>query len=284
MRFFLLFILIAFQCYAEEQQDFFQEKGYLWIKNFFSEEQVTILQDLANEVNETAENLLLLEDQGKMLAQTIPGVPIVVAEAQNPLQVCRSEDLLTCFPKLYHLIEGTVTAFLSHLLGEPYVLFKDKLNFKWPNGGAFPPHQDHPAFELFGPTEFVTAMVCIDAGTLENGCLYVADNWTQTFDVDKHTVLPYIVGGSQHGSIQHEYAEKITWVPLIASPGDLVLFTSFVPHFSEINKSQMPRRALFLTFNKLFEGDLRRTYYYMKRNDPENPVFHFATPTKARTK
>jgi len=200
MRFFLLFIFIAYQCFANEQQAFFQEKGYLWIKNFFSEEQVTILNSTANEINEIAESILLLKDQGKRLSQSLPGVPIIVAEAQNPLQVCRAEDLLSCFPNLYHLIEGSVTVFLSQLLNEPYVLFKDKLNFKWPNGGAFPPHQDFPAFEFFGPREFITAMVCIDEGTLENGCLYIAEDWKKTLQADDHTILPYIVGGSQHGS------------------------------------------------------------------------------------
>lgn len=286
MRNFIIFLLFSISCFANssDQKEFFQERGFLWVKNFFSEKQVAMLRSISDEINETAKGLLLLDDQGKGLAQTIPGVPIVVAEALNPYQVCRTEDLLSCYPNLYHLIEGTITTFLGQLFDEPYVLFKDKLNYKWPNGGAFSPHQDHPAFELFGPTEFITAMVCIDEATLENGCLYIAENWKQDLLTDDHTILPYVVGGKDHGTIQKMWTDKLNWLPLKASPGDLVIFTSFVPHYSEINKSEEPRRALFLTYNKLFEGDLRKTYYYMKRNDPENPVFHFATPTKARNK
>lgn len=286
MRAFIISLLFSIPCFAgsTDQKEFFHERGFLWVKNFFSEKQVDMLKNISDEINDTAKGLLLLADQGKGLAQTVPGVPIVVAEAQNPHQVCRAEDLLTCYPNLYYLIEGTVTTFLGQLFEEPYALFKDKLNFKWPNGGAFPAHQDHPAFELFGPSEFITAMVCIDEGTLENGCLYIAENWKQDLETEDHTILPYVVGGKDHGSIQKEYTDKLNWLALEASPGDLVIFTSFVPHYSEINSSDHPRRALFLTFNKLFEGDHRKSYYYMKRNDPENPVFHFATPTKARNK
>lgn len=295
MKFFWVLLFVTVQCFAsqewQEEKDFYEKRGFLWVKHFFSPEQVRLLKDWAEKVNTAAESLLALDQP---LSLSLPGIPIIVPESNNPSQACRAEDLLTCYPDLYHFIEGTVTNFLGQLLGEPYVLFKDKLNFKWPGGGAFPPHQDFPAFELFGPREHVTAMVCIDPATLENGCLQVAENWRQTFKGDPKidpqkleegsAVLPYVIGGSMHGSIQPEYCEKINWLPLKTEPGDLVLISSFVPHYSEVNQSDSSRRAMFFTLNKLQEGDYRRTYYQTKRNDPENPVFHFATPTKARGK
>ncbi len=270
----------------KEQQTFFRENGYLWIKNFFSPQQVYALQKWADDVHTAAQTMLKLTQDGsttlKFLQKNIPGTLIVVPEARNPLQACRAEDLLTCYPDLYHFIMGTVTNYIAYLQGEPYVLFKDKLNFKWPGGGAFPPHQDFPAYELFGPREHVTAMISIDPATLQNGCLQVAKKWRSTFpDLQ---VLPYIEGGPNHGVIQPEYSQKITWIPLETSPGDLILIDSFLPHYSEINKSDHSRRAMLFTHNPLREGDHRKTYYHVKRNDPDNPVFHFATPTKARNK
>ncbi|HUD01258.1 MAG TPA: phytanoyl-CoA dioxygenase family protein [Rhabdochlamydiaceae bacterium] len=273
-----------------EQKVFFQKHGYLWIKNFFSQEQVTFLQDQAEEIHRGAQNLLLLTQNGgpslKYLQQNIPGALIVVPELQNPSQACRAEDLLSCFPDLYEFITGSVTSYIGHLFEEPYVIFKDKINFKWPGGGAFTPHQDFPAYEIFGPRQHVTAMVSIDYATLENGCLQVAKNWQETFvgDLEAGLVIPYIEGGQSHGTIQPQYCEKISWLALETSPRDLVLISSFIPHYSEPNKSQNPRRALFLTHNRLEEGEFRKTYYRTKRDDPDNPIFHFATPTKARTK
>ncbi len=137
-------------------------------------------------------------------------------------------------------------------------------------------------------------MVCIDPATLENGCLQVAKNWKQTFMGDEtldpklveagRAVLPYIVGGSDHGSIQTEYSKKISWLTLETSPGDVVIIDSFVPHYSEPNKSKTSRRAMFFTHNRLKEGNHKKAYYRAKRQDPNNPIFHIGTPTKARDK
>jgi ectoine hydroxylase-related dioxygenase (phytanoyl-CoA dioxygenase family) len=282
----------------EAQKEFFQENGYLWIKNFFSTEQVALLKSWSVEIELASQSILTLlhssEGQRLNLAKAIPGTLIIVPEAKNPLLACRAEDILSFNPDLYHLVTGTVTAYIGHLLGEPYVLFKDKINFKWPGGGAFLPHQDFPAFEFLGPREHITAMVCIDPATIENGCLHVAKNWKETFVEDTEidpeqlsrgrAVLPYVVGGRDHGSIQKQYSDKISWLALEASPGDLVIFNSFLPHYSEPNQSKTARRAMFLTHNRLLEGDYRKAYYHIKREDPDNPMFHFGTPTKARTK
>lgn len=289
---FFILLLVSSFTFSNEWQDqkaSFQEKGYLWIKNFFSKEQVLLLQNWTETIYSDAQTLINLPENKRP-----SGALIVVPEAKNRTQVCRTEDMLSLYPELYHFIQGTITSYLTHLFGEPYVLFKDKLNFKWPGGGAFTPHQDFPAFELFGPREHITAMVCIDAATIQNGCLYIAEDWKKDFENDPSidgkmlqegsVVLPYVIGGKDHGSIQPQYAKKVTWLPLKTSPGDLVIFTSFVPHYSEINNSTSPRRAMFFTLNKLSEGEHRIAYYHTKRADPHNPVFHFATPTKARSK
>lgn len=312
-KFLWLFVLFARLCFAEVnlermtaampppiaaeqwemQRSFFQDNGYLWIKDFFTSEQVLVLQNWANEMNQAAQNLLA---SGKPLQSSPNILPplIIVPERRDPLQVCRVEDMLTCYPDFHHFIETTLTSFIEQLLAEPYVLFKDKLNFKWPGGGAFFPHQDFPAYEGFAPRKHVTAMVCIDSATLQNGCLQVAKNWRKTFegcpDIDAkcleagEAVLPYVSGGSAHGSIQQEYVKKISWLMLKTAPCDLVLISSFVPHYSEPNQSNSPRRAMFFTYNRLQEGEYRAAYYHAKRTDPENPVFHFGTPTKARGK
>jgi ectoine hydroxylase-related dioxygenase (phytanoyl-CoA dioxygenase family) len=284
--------------YWESQKVQFEENGYVWIKGFYSPEQVMLLRYWADQIDQASQTLLTISKNTgsslQSLAQDIPGALIVVPEAKDPFKVCRAEDLLACYPDLYRFVHGTLTTYLGSLLGEPYALFKDKINFKWPGGGAFPPHQDFPAFECFGPREHITAMVCIDAATIENGCLQIAAKWKETFIGDANVdqdllgkgtvVLPYIVGGSMHGSIKPELCENITWLPIVAEPGDVVFFNSYVPHYSEPNKSGNSRRAFFFTHNRLREGEHRSAYYHAKRADPDNPMFHFGTPTRARTK
>ena len=172
---------------------------------------------------------------------------------------------------------------------EPYVIFKDKLNFKWPGSGAFPPHQDFPAYENFVPRSHITAMITIDKATLSNGCLHVAKDWKNTFSkisaIDQkklasgQATIPFVEGGEQHGTIETEFSKLIEWLPLTTSPRDLVIFDSFIPHFSFSNNSAHSRKALFLTYNKLSEGEHHKDYFSMKRSRPNNPDFHFATPT-----
>lgn len=305
--FVLYFAFASFGCNAfshlderewGERRDSFRRDGYLWIKQFYSPEQVLLLRNWAEAAFDSSQMLLSLSQQTgyslQSMAQEIQGALIVVPEASDPSKVCRAEDLLSCFPDFHQFVYGTLTTYLGRLMEEPFTLFKDKINFKWPGGGAFPPHQDFPAYENFGPREHITVMVCIDRATLENGCLQVAKFWKETFSDDpkigdalkrgENGVLPYIVGGSKHGTIEPDYIERIEWVPVEAEPGDVVFFDSYLPHYSEPNRSETPRRALFLTHNRLREGDHRKAYYHMKRADPDNPVFHFATPTKARGK
>lgn len=292
MIFFRVFFLaLTLHCFASDwqsQREFFEANGYLWLKKFFSAEQVAVLTDLTEEIHRDSEKILKLMQQSDDPTQItkIPGTLIVVPEAKNPNLACRAEDMLTCYPDLYHLIAGTITSYIGHVMDEPYVLFKDKINFKWPGGGAFSPHQDFPAYEPFGPKEHITAMVCIDAATLENGCLQVAKDWKKTFanELENNLVLPFVVGGKNHGSIEPALCERIEWIPLEAEPGDVLIFNSYVPHYSEPNKSARARRAMFLTHNRMKDGDLRRAYYHAKRTDPNNPLFHIGTPTKARTK
>ncbi len=289
----LLFFVFSLQVCAhafQEKRDQLERDGYVWIKHFYSPEQVRLLQKWADEVHDSAQSLSFLSQHSgqslQHLAKIFPGALIVVPEAENPNQICRAEDMLSCFPMLHHFIYGTITGYLNALVETPYTLLKDKINFKWPGGGAFLPHQDFPAYAHFSQ-EHITAMVAIDAATIENGCLYVAKDWKQSLAKDASLqgwVLPYQEGGPAHGSIEQSVCDQLTWIPIEAEPGDLLFFDSFLPHYSQPNRSDKPRRAMFFTHNPLKEGDHRSAYYHAKREDPDNPVFHFATPTKARTK
>ena len=84
--------------------------------------------------------------------------------------ICRIEKLSPFhdgFAELSRVLEGPV----GQLMGEPAVLFKEKINFKMPGGDGFKPHQDSQAGWDAYAEFFVSALVCIDEATPENGCL-----------------------------------------------------------------------------------------------------------------
>ena len=135
----------------------------------------------------------------------------------------------------------------------------------------------------------MTAAIFLDDATVENGSLYFPENYLEDVadsdsalidtPVGKLPVLASYDGGPENGNIRKEICDKIRWKLVPAKRGDVVLFDSYVPHYSEKNNSDKPRRAMFFTFSSSADGDYYQDYYAMKRNEFDNPKFHVATPT-----
>jgi hypothetical protein len=143
-----------------------------------------------------------------------------------------------------------LSAAVSNVLGDEALLFKEKINFKMPRAPGFTPHQDQAAgWGRYAPF-FVTAMVTIDATTIENGCLEIAPGWH-----DRGLL------GPEWKPVPDEVVAGMAMKPLPTRPGDVVLFDSFVPHQSAPNATDEPRRVLYLTYNAARHGDQRAAYY-----------------------
>jgi 2-aminoethylphosphonate dioxygenase len=152
------------------------------------------------------------------------------------------------------LRRGALTEAVSRLLGEPAVMFKEKINLKLPGGDGFKPHQDQQAGWSRYASLFVTALVALDDATLENGCLEI------------------VAGQHRRGLIGPEWrplsAEEMagfTLEPVPTRSGDVILFDSYVPHGSGPNLTSRPRRVLYVTYNRHREGDHRTRYFAEKR-------------------
>jgi hypothetical protein len=145
---------------------------------------------------------------------------------------------------------GTTTA----LLGEPAVLFKDKINFKLPGGDGFKPHQDQQAGWSIYADLFVTAMVSIDDTTGENGCLELAAG---------HHTRGLI--GDEWKPLSEEDMRRMNARAVPTRAGDVVFFDSYTPHASGANLTADRRRVLYITYNRLSAGDHRARYFADKR-------------------
>jgi 2-aminoethylphosphonate dioxygenase len=152
------------------------------------------------------------------------------------------------------LLQGTLLDLASLLLGEPAVLFKDKINFKLPGGGGFEPHQDIQAGWERYAREFVTAAVAIDAATPRNGCLELA-RWSH-----RHERI-----GALWEPLSERELHGVHFEPLPMAAGDAVLFDGFLPHRSAPNRTARPRRVLYVTYNPGSDGDQRARYFRDKR-------------------
>ena len=170
--------------------------------------------------------------------------------------LCRLENFVPYHEGYKQLIKAPkLLALLSDLMGEQAVLFKEKINFKLPGGAGFAPHQDAPAFASFGHRYHITMMIAVDDATLENGCLEFS-NPSEVGD---------ILSPAPDGTIDPEVVERMPCTPLELSAGDVVFFDSYIPHRSPANTSAQARRATYVTYNRLAEGEVRDAYFAAKR-------------------
>ena len=230
------------QMLVPEQLETFHRQGYLQIKNYFSPRQINWLQQQVSKLQE------LPEVAGKWMKY--------FEQHEGEKLLCRVENFVPFEEQLAQLIAGPrLCGLVGQLMGQDAVLFKEKINFKLPGGAGFEPHQDAPAFTSFGHQYHITTMLSFDASTIANGCLeMVAGDWgLQT--------LPM----TEKKTIADQVAATLDWQPLETDPGDLVLFGSYIPHRSGANKTLTPRRALYATYNRALEGDVRHAYFEEKR-------------------
>jgi len=172
------------------------------------------------------------------------------------------KKILSRFEKFTDFHEGLkeltladkMTGRVAELLGEPAVLFKDKINFKLPGGGGFKPHQDiQPGWDEYA-SYFISVLVTIDDSNEQNGCLELAAG---------HHTRGLI--GRKWEPLEGKELEGITFKKYPMKPGDAAFFDCFVPHQSEPNLTGTQRRNIYLTYNRSSEGDQREKYFSDKR-------------------
>lgn len=171
-------------------------------------------------------------------------------------QLCRAENFVNFHEPLSDFCRGqAMISIISSLFDEPAHLFKEKINFKMPNGAGFATHQDSPAYISLAKSH-ITALVAVDAFTQQNGCLQVAPGVWEAGQV------PLTAGGI----VTPEAEAGMRFVSLACSPGDVVFFSGYIPHRSDKNSSSASRRGLFLTYNPASEGDFHKVYYEAKHS------------------
>lgn len=167
--------------------------------------------------------------------------------------LCRSENLIPFHAGLRDLLTaGPMLEVASALLGEPAVLYKEKINYKLAGGAGYAPHQDAPAYPFID--SHVSCMVAVDDATVANGCLEVVSG-------AHHEILATDEGGRVHPDV----VADLSWEAVEVPAGATLWFHSRTPHRSGPNLSEEPRRALYPTYNALSEGDLRADYYREKQ-------------------
>ena len=172
-------------------------------------------------------------------------------------RITRSERFLNIDSELKEFLEfGKISKIIEILIGEQVVLFKEKLNYKYPGGAGYIPHQDVAAYyathDLHSKARLkITCLLSPFSTDEENGCLYMSPG--------NHT--KGLLKTNDRNCIDKSIADSLKWIAVPTNPGDILFFNSYTPHFSKKNNSNKNRKSLYLSYNALSAGRLREDYY-----------------------
>lgn len=238
--------------------DDFQQRGYCVSRAFF--------------------DAPAIEAISAYLEQLKTAIPAEGAEAcyyeNSPISgeslLVRAEHILGGHnPKMTELLlSDEVLDAVEALLGEPGVLFKEKVNYKLPGCRGDKLHQDQAAGWGIYADFFVTMAIAVDPNREDNAALTFLSSGNY-----EHTLM-----GPEWEPLTDAdppYEPASDYALLEANPGDVIFFDCYVPHGSPPNTSDRQRRNIYLTFNRKSAGDHRQRYYQDKwaaypPNQPED--------------
>ena len=224
-----------------EQKMHYELNGWVRVPGVFSHEEIGSVSGWLNDIAKWP------EDAKRWMHH------YEVDEAGQKM-LARSENIVPYHPGLAQLtMLGRIPMYVADAMGREVFLYKEKINYKLSGGGGYAAHQDAPAYKQVHV--HCTALLSVDASRRDNGCL--------EFVSGRHK--EGLIGLTQDGIIDEEACKGMPFTACETEPGDLVIFSSYVPHRSRANTSGRPRRLLYLTYNAQEEGYLRDEYYRHKR-------------------
>lgn len=213
----------------------YDEKGYVLIKNFITQEYISKLKDEIDRLINEYPKLITFENS------VIQGTGKVIHKISHFIEKSKP------FRKL--ALHHTLLEILSQLFEEEAVLCTDKINFKQPGGRGFYPHQDMSGMWQKYLSNIITAFFAIDLADKENGCLEIASGWHRS-----GMLGPYM------SSISEEHLHLISFDAIPLQPGDLIIFDGYAPHKSAPNFTSRSRRSILFTYNRISEGVARHLF------------------------
>ena len=228
----------------------FNSEGYLLCKNLFDKEVFSNIKKYIIEI----ENFKIVKKKWmKYYDHSLKN--------SKKLVLTRVENFYDYHKKLKKILSNKVFKNeIKKLIDNDVVLFKDKINLKYPGSKGFKPHQDATIWKnMYGIKSFITLAISIDESTTENGCLRFAKL------KNKRLITKY------WNEIPKKKEKEMKWKIIKQKPGDVVFFHDYSPHKSSDNLSNKKRRMVFLTYNEKRYGDFRKKHFQDKRkNFPPN--------------
>lgn len=131
---------------------------------------------------------------------------------------------------------------MMQILDGPVELFEDKLNLKLPGGSPYPWHQDWVCCWRAHTDQLVTCFIYLDDADEVNGCLWVVPG----SHIGK-PMCPFKPGS--RFEIDPAFVDQDKAIPVPLKAGEMIFFDPYLLHYSDLNRSNSPRRAIIYTYN-----------------------------------
>lgn len=218
----------------------YDEYGYIACKNLFSESSITALRNELNTLAQTEapENSYIRYQDGEVFDRLEYFMEFLSIESRA------------------QLTSPTLLQLAASCFGKAVNLLKDKCNFKPPGMKAFPLHQDAAAGwkERGYGTRHLTIAISLSQTSEDNGVLYFAPA--------KHKEGLF---SEYQKPIDPDYKTIWNFETVVMQPGDVLIFDSFTPHYSNENNTGENRPIIFLTYSDSDEENLRERFFSTKR-------------------
>lgn len=220
--------------FTPAQVELYNQQGYIIIKNFCNQQEISKLYQTALDDNAMKNNALDLNDQsGKKTRLSLwftPGNDVFG-------YLTRSEKMIS---SVKQLLGGNA----------PVCHFHSKLMQKEPKvGGAWEWHQDYGYWyknQFMFPDELISVMVALTEANKENGCLQVIKGSHKLGRVN-HGFAGEQVGADMQ--MVNNALKTMERVYVELEPGDALIFHSNLLHRSEANLSDYPRWSVISCYN-----------------------------------
>lgn len=233
-------------CLTFAELDEYRERGFVVLRSVFTGREMAALADEADRLLEERQDLV---DPLNLRCRYMPH-----AQTQTPLfEVFDPVNDISPLCAQFTADER-ITERVASVYGEPACLFKDKLIFKPPGATGYNLHQDIPRAWPGFPRTFLTVLIPIDPCDAENGATEVFAGYHRDEHLATEAGNPYKIPATA--------VDPVRGVLLDLAPGDVAIFHGLTPHRSAPNRSDRPRRTLYVSYNALSDGGVQRAAHY----------------------
>ena len=247
------------------QLKFYKKHGYLKIQNVFK-------TSLINKVKKK-----IFED----IKNKKKNYEVYYENKSKNKKIRRIENIIKNNTSFRNLLRNrSIKKIFNTLSNKKYNLFKEKINFKYPNTKGFKPHIDGHFYWkeknknklqkgwLKYSNDFINLVIPLEKCTKKNGCLEVSSKLNtsklgRSFDRITNKVKLYTP------EIKRGYLNFFSWEKIEMDVGDILIFNWKCAHKSKDNNSKTSRTIYYATYyqkNKKTKKNILNTYYRDKKN------------------